>query len=184
MEFTLAFFAVQRLGFHEGQNAWMFVFVGLLIAFVQGGLVRRIVPRLGERRVALTGMIITIPGYLLVGATHGVGQLYLGLACLAVGSALVMPCMSSLVSRYAPAHRQGLALGVFRSMGSLARAVGPILGGVLYWRLGSSGPYYVGAGVALIPAAMALRLPAPPPSTPAAPDPSPDPGAEKGPGAG
>ena len=70
-----------------------------------------------------------------------------------------MPSLSALVSRYAPDERQGLALGVFRSVGSLARAIGPLLGGVLYWKLSSWGPYYVGAALALIPLGMALKLP-------------------------
>ena len=123
---------------------------------------RRLVPRTGERRLALVGMVATIPGYVLVGAAHQVWVLYLGLLFLAVGSALVMPCLSSLVSRYAPASRQGLALGVFRSMGSLARAVGPILGGLLYWRLGSGAPYWVALVCLLLPLGLALSLPQPP----------------------
>jgi len=163
MEFTLVFLARERLEFTELQNAWMFVFIGFVIAFVQGGLVRRLVPKLGEVRLAALGMALTVPGFVVVGAAHDVPRLYQGLALLAVGSAFVMPSLSSLVSRYSPAERQGLALGIFRSMGSLARALGPIAGGLLYFRLGGWGPYYVGAVVALVPLLMALRLPAPPP---------------------
>ena len=168
MEFTLTFLAVERLGFDEAQNAWMFVFVGLLIAFVQGGLVRRLAPRHGERRLASAGMVLTLPGFVVVGLAHSTGALYAGLAFLAVGSAFVMPCLSALVSRYSPADRQGLALGVFRSLGSLARAIGPLAGGLLYWKLGSWGPYYVGAVVLLVPLLLALRLPPVPEAVPEA----------------
>jgi MFS family permease len=166
MEFTLVFLAHERLGFDERDNALMFVFIGLTIAVVQGGLVRRLAPRHGERRLAALGMALTVPGFVLVGSAECVPMLYGGLACLAVGSAFVMPCMSALVSRYSPAERQGLAMGVFRSLGSLARAIGPIAGGLLYWKLGGYGPYYVGAAVAVIPLWMALRLPAPPEDPP------------------
>jgi MFS family permease len=169
MEFTLVFLAHERLGFTELQNAWMFVFIGFVIAFVQGGLVRRLVPRFGERCLAGIGMALTVPGFVLVGAAHTEGRLYQGLALLALGSAFVMPCMSSLVSRYSPAERQGLTLGIFRSMGSLARAIGPIVGGLLYFELGGWGPYYVGAVVAVIPLGLALRLPPPPEDQAAAP---------------
>jgi len=159
MEFTLVFLAVERLGYSERQNAWMFVFVGLLMVAVQGGAIRHLVPRLGERRLGLAGMALTPPGLLLVGAAGSSLTLYLGLTLLALGSALVMPCYSSLVSRYCPEERQGLALGIFRSLGSAARAVGPLLGGILYWRFGSWGPYYVGAVVILVPLALSLGLP-------------------------
>ena len=160
MEFTLTFLAFDRLGYKPRDNMWMFVFVGVIIALVQGGVVRRLAPKLGERKLASSGISLTIPGFVLVGWAQSSGVLYLGLACLAVGSALVMPCLSALVSRYTPDDRQGLALGVFRSMGSLARALGPVLGGLLYWGMGSWAPYYVGAVVLAVPLIIASRLPA------------------------
>jgi MFS family permease len=161
MEFTLVFLAVQRFAFTPRQNALMFVFVGVLIALVQGGLIRRLAPRLGDRRLARTGLVLILPGFLLVGFAGSVALLYAGLACMAVGSAFVMPCLGGLVSRYAPADQQGRALGSFRSVGALSRAVGPIAGGLLYWRLGSAGPYVAGAIFLLLPIVLSLRLPEP-----------------------
>ena len=159
MEFTLVFLARERLGFTEKQNGMMFVFIGLVIAFVQGGLVRRLAPRFGEHKLAVGGMALTVPGFVLVGLAQDTAGLYQGLALLAVGSAFVMPSLSSLVSRYTPDQRQGLALGIFRSLGSLARAIGPIAGGLLYFKLGAWGPYHVGGALAVIPLLMALGLP-------------------------
>lgn len=170
MEFTLVFLAREYHGFDERDNMWMFVFIGLLIALVQGGLVRRLAPKHGEQQLAVVGMALTVPGFILIGLTHSVGVLYAGLAFLAVGSAFVMPCLSALVSRYSPAEKQGLAMGVFRSLGSLARAIGPIAGGVLYWKLGPWGPYGVGALVALIPLLLALKLPPVPPDQATSPE--------------
>ncbi|MEM7307179.1 MAG: MFS transporter [Planctomycetota bacterium] len=159
MEFTLTFLAAERFAYSPTDNAWMFVFVGLMIAFVNGGVVRRVAPRFGERKVILAGLVILLPGFLAIAAAGGSGLFYAGLTCMAVGSALAMPCLSSLVSRYAPAERQGLVLGTFRSLGSLSRAIGPILGGLLYWSLGSAAPYYAGAAFLLLPLFAALGLP-------------------------
>jgi MFS family permease len=159
MEFTLTFLAVERFDFGPHDNMWMFIFVGLVIAFVQGGVVRRVVPRMGERKVAVIGLASLLPGFCLVGFASSVGVLYCGLGFMAVGSALAMPCFSALVSRYSPADVQGLVLGAFRSVGALSRAVGPLVGGVLYWILGSQAPYLVGALVILVPLGLALKLP-------------------------
>ena len=74
-------------------------------------------------------------------------------------SALAIPCLSALVSRYSPDDRQGFVLGTFRSFGALSRAVGPLLGGVLYWSLGSAAPYYAGAFLLLVPLLLAVQLP-------------------------
>ena len=83
---------------------------------------------------------------------------------MAVGSSLVMPSLSSLASRYVPDDRQGFALGVFRSFGSLARVVGPIAGGLLYYGLGALAPYLIGAVLLVLPLGLARRLPVPPSS--------------------
>ena len=162
IEFTLTFLTKERFDFEPRDMAWMFVYVGLIIAFVQGGIVRRVAPRFGERRVAQIGLVLTAPGFAWIGATQTVGGLYGGLAFMAFGSALVMPCLSALISRYTPPGEQGFALGSFRAMGSLARATGPAIGAVVYWRFTSAAPYYSGALFLVIPILLALSLPAPP----------------------
>ena len=161
IEFTLTFLAKERFNYTPRAMALMFVFVGLIIAFVQGGIVRRVAPKYGERLVARIGLLLTVPGFLLIGRATTGSALYSGLAFMAVGSALVMPCLSALISRYTPPDRQGLALGAFRSMGSLSRALGPILGSLAYWRFGSGSPYMAGAIFLLIPIGIAIALPQP-----------------------
>ena len=106
-----------------------------------------------------------MPGFVLIGMAQSSRALYAGLALVSIGSGLVLPCMSALVSRYTPEDRQGLALGVFRSNGALARAIGPFAGGLLYWQLGSWAPYYLGAGLLVLPLAMTLTLPPVPDGT-------------------
>jgi len=170
MEFTLTFLAAERLHYAPRDMVWLFVFSGLIIALVQGGFVRRLAPRLGERKVALQGLVVLVPGFALVGFVPTVPPsaapgplanaiLYGGLGLMAIGSALAMPCLSSLVSRYAPGDRQGLALGTNRSMMALARALGPIAASLTYWRWGSTAAYLAAAVVAVLPVLLALGLP-------------------------
>lgn len=166
MEFTLTFLAGERLGYGVAGNTRIFVFAGLVIALVQGGLVRRLVPRYGERFVARVGLAVLCPGFVAIGLAHSAPVLYLGLFLMSVGSALAMPSLSSLTSRYAPDDRQGLALGTNRSLGSLARAIGPLGSSLLYWRVGSGASYLVGAALLLWPLALAFGLP-PVPERPA-----------------
>jgi MFS family permease len=161
MEFTLPFLVADRFGFGPMDIAKMFVFIGLTLALVQGGLVRRLVPRFGEVRLTALGMALTIPALVTVGLAQSVLLLYVGLGLLAAGSAAVMPSLSALVSRYSPADRQGMAMGIFRSMGSLARALGPILGGMVYWKLGNQVPYPLAAAVIVVPLLIARGLPQP-----------------------
>lgn len=159
MEFSLTFLALDRLDYTPLQNAYMFLFVGFILAFVQGMYVRKRSPIIGPKRMAIHGLLMTVPGLVLVGSAHSNVVLYLGLLFMAVGSAQVIPCLTALVSLYAPNHEQGRLLGVFRSLGALARAVGPLIACVLYWRLGAGPAYYVGAVAVLLPALLATTLP-------------------------
>lgn len=159
MEFTLTFLAVERLAYTPMNNAGMFVFIGVIIALVQGGYVRRKAAQKGEKRLALQGLICLIPGLAIIAYASSTLALYFGLLFLAVGSAMAIPTLTSLVSLYTPASSQGEALGVFRSLGSLGRVFGPIMASVLYWKYSSSMPYLLGAFLILIPVFIVAKLP-------------------------
>ncbi|MBI4816351.1 MAG: MFS transporter [Deltaproteobacteria bacterium] len=161
MEFSLVFLTVERFDYAPMDNAMMFVFVGFIGALVQGGLMRRLATRFRETRLAITGMACVLLGMVGVAFASGGPSLYGALFLLAVGSALVMPSLSGLASRYAPESQQGRTLGLFRSAGALSRAIGPVLGGTIYWQLGSASPTLAGAIVILVPITLAFKLPEP-----------------------
>ncbi len=162
MEFTLTFLAVERLSYSGLDNAWMFVFIGVLIALTQGGYVRRKASRVGEKRMALQGLVLLIPGLLAIAWASSSWILYTGLFFLSIGSAMAIPCLTALISLYTPAQNQGLGLGIFRSLGALARVIGPLAAGLSYWRWGGAFPYLLGAAFLVIPIAMVACLPTPP----------------------
>ncbi|EQC46375.1 ferrochelatase [Bacteriovorax sp. BSW11_IV] len=159
MEFTLTFLAVERLGYSSMDNAYMFIFIGLIIALIQGGVVRRSAHKVGEKKMAIVGLISLIPGLLLIGNAYTSGMVYFGLFFLSVGSAMAIPCLTGLVSLYTPSQVQGRSIGIFRSLGALARVVGPIVASLVYWRIGSSGPYIYGAFFLIVPIIMLSFLP-------------------------
>lgn len=158
MEFSLTFLATERLAYSSMDNALMFTFVGVLGALVQGGYVRRQANRVGERQMALRGLAILIPGLIVTGFSHSSGVLYSGLFLLALGSAMIIPCMTALVSLYTPRHEQGVSLGIFRSMGSLGRVVGPLLASLLYFRLGATIMYALAALLTFLPLILIAQL--------------------------
>lgn len=163
MEFTLTFLAKDRFGYTSAKNGYLFLFIGIVIAVVQGGLVRRLAPKYGEVRLAFAGLIMIVPGLIIVALAQPPSEvtLYLGLFLLAAGSSLVTPSLTALVSLYTPTDRQGESLGVFRSLGSLGRAFAPIVAALVYWKFGSAWPYFGSAALLLVPIALATKLPKP-----------------------
>lgn len=161
MEFTLTFLAVERFGYTSMDNAKMFIFIGFIIAMTQGGYVRRKANSVGEIKMAVQGLALIIPGLLLIGFAGNQFVLYCGLAFLAMGSSMVIPCLTALVSLFTPAQDQGKALGQFRGLGSLGRVIGPILASLAYWRFGGSATYAVGAVAIIAPLVLVRSLPTP-----------------------
>ncbi len=163
MEFTLTFLAAERLHYTSMQNAYIFIYIGFIIAFVQGGVVRRKASSVGEKKMSMIGMVALIPGLLLISQAYTSGMLYAGLFFLAVGSSMIMPCLTTLITLYTPAEEQGRSVGIFRSMGALARVVGPILASIAYYKYGAWAPYVFGSAFLVMPILMLSQLPARPP---------------------
>lgn len=162
MEFSLTFLAHDRLGYGPGKNALMFLFVGAILALMQGGYVRRRSATIGPRRMTLHGLVMVIPALALVGMAgywESSAVLYVGLFLLAAGAAQATPCLTALVSVYTPADEQGRILGIFRSLGALARAIGPLIAAGLYWWIGPTIAYVLGALFIFVPLIMATGLP-------------------------
>ncbi|MFN0060188.1 MAG: MFS transporter [Planctomycetota bacterium] len=159
MEFTLVFLVRDRFGWSPAEMGWgVFGYSGVLIVLVQGGVVRRLAPRIGEKKLALVGLGLVAPGLVALAFAHGLPLLFVGLTLMAIGSALTNPAYSSLVSLHASAEHQGKVLGVFRSLGALGRAIGPLAACVAYWRFGSAAPYWCGALALAVPLLLMTRV--------------------------
>ena len=161
MEFTLTFLAVERFNFSPAQNGGMFVYIGLILVLVQGGIVRRLAHPIGEKRLAIAGLAFGVTAFLAIAMTVKIGLFFGGLALMAFSIGLTSPTLSALVSLYSSENDQGANLGVFRSAGSLARAIGPLVASFIYFIYGSQSTYLFGALVVIIPLVMALKLPLP-----------------------
>jgi MFS family permease len=136
-EFCLNFFLNEFKGFQPRDIGLTFLYIGMIIIFVQGGIVRRISGKVKEVNIILSGAGILMVGYLgmIFFSFHNFG-LYLSLGFLSVGSALIHPGLSSLASLLSKQEDQGKNLGIFRSFGSLARAFSPLTFALIYFGYG------------------------------------------------
>lgn len=160
MEQTLILFGERRLGMTPPQAGRLLGFVGVLMVVVQGGMVGRLVRRFGEGPLLVAGTACLVPGLLLVPAAQGWPLLVLAMVPLALGSGLLHPSLNALLSRRSPEDEQGGMLGLNQSVSSLARVVGPSVGGWLFEVRGLNAPYLLGgviAGVATLAAVAAIR---------------------------
>lgn len=157
-EVTFAQFLHGRLALPHDRVSLMFVYVGVLAAVIQGGLMGRLSRRFGEARLVLAGLLSIAVGCSAIAATHRIAPLLAVLVVVSFGAGVVMPSLTSLVSRTAGAAGQGAALGAFQSVGSLARVIGPFAAEVALGRWGVAAPPLGAAVLALFAAVGALFL--------------------------
>jgi MFS family permease len=152
----------------------LFVFCGLIGAFIQGGLIGRFVKLLGEPKLIALSLVITGVALTLLPFLKGEGQLkwsavlhladgpwikmLLALALLSIGSSLTRAPVFGLLSNLTPANEQGATIGVAQSAGSLARILGPLFAAALYVHIPEL-PYVICGGISILAGLLAaLRL--------------------------
>jgi DHA1 family tetracycline resistance protein-like MFS transporter len=159
LESTFALWAYSSFDWGPRQIGWIFFYVGLVLAAIQGGFVRRFAPRIGEAWLAIGGALMLTFGLALLPFALSLTAVLAVMTVLSIGMGCLNPAVTSLVSRAAGADERGGILGVNQSAQSLARILGPALAGPVYAAAGRNAPYYVGAMIMLVVVAMAMKLP-------------------------
>jgi MFS family permease len=158
MEASITFLAARRFGYTAGQNGLMLGFLGVCSIVTQGFIVRVLLKRADEISVLKAGLVSTGAGLLAIGLSTRPWLMYLGLAFVAVGSGLVNPSTTGLISLYSSQDEQGRVLGIFRSLGSLARAVTPVLAGAVFFIFGSKCVFVAAAALTIAAFGLSMRL--------------------------
>ena len=165
MENTIVFLTFALFAFSPRDNAALFLFNGACMILAQG-LSRRLVGRLGQRRVVMLGMAVAAAAFVVVAfiphvraqpADGSLPLFYAGLGLISFATGLILPSVSALVSLYSPASEQGRNLGILRSAGSLARIIGPVSAALLYFHFGSHLWVYLAGAVLMLPALWLVR---------------------------
>ena len=159
MEFTLTFLAAERFHYTPAQNGFIFLYVGFFLVLIQGALVGRLSAKFGEKRMALYGLGCGVIAFLLLSHSETLPLFYASLTMMALAGGLVNPSLTSLVSLYSGEEKQGVNLGLFRSSGSFARAIGPLLAAAVYWYFGAKAAYLLAGIVIIVPLYRCLFLP-------------------------
>ena len=159
MEATLVLLTEHKYGFTVQQNGLMFAYIGLIMVFVQGGLIGRLSKRFGEQKLIFFGSLLVVLGLLGTPASTAPLVLYGALALLALGSGMNTPANQSMLSKLAPAEDVGGIMGVGQSLSTLGRILGPLAGGAAFQYFGMQSPYFVGAAAMIAACVLSLLLP-------------------------
>ena len=164
MTATFSLFAAHRFGFDAWHTGFLFGYVGVIGAVIQGGLLGRLLKLVGDKPLAVTGTAIFAASVFCFPLSHTITALVIASTGFAIGNSLMTPTLNGLASKSVSASLQGRVLGVMASTASLARIIGPVLGG---WLLGRDlidsahygrTPYWTSSAIMLIALGFALTV--------------------------
>jgi MFS family permease len=141
METTLSLLCATVFDLSATQIYWLFGYLGVVTTVMQGGVIGRLVPRVDETRLLSIGIALLACGLVATPFSLPVVPLLVALGAIAVGQGTASPLLSSLLSKASPDKDRGEVLGLSQSLGSLARILGPLWGGLLFDKAGPAGPY-------------------------------------------
>jgi len=142
-EATFSIWGQKQFGFTEGSASIVFVFVGVTLVAVQGGLIGPLTEKLGSRKLLRIGLSLVAVGLLLLGITTTWPMLFVALFLLSLGQGVSGPSGGALVAELAPIERRGEAIGYQQSTAAFGRVAGPVMAGALFDHVGISAPFLV-----------------------------------------
>jgi len=147
---TFALFTARRFGFDAPKTGYVFAAFGVLGAVIQGGFIRPIVRRLGDKSTFMLGLAFGACGLLACAMVYSVPLFLLTLVPLAFGIGFGHPTMASLVSLVADGDEQGRVQGAASAVESLGRTIGPVWGNASLEQFGEAAPYLSAATLLLL----------------------------------
>ena len=133
---------MQKFAWHEREVGISLGVVGLMVGLVQGVLIRRTIPILGQEKSVYTGLFLYAMGMILFAVATQGWMMYLFTAIYCLGG-LAGPALQGIISNHVPANEQGELQGGLTSLISITAIVGPpVMAGLFSWFTRANSPVY------------------------------------------
>ncbi|MFL5402190.1 MAG: MFS transporter [Gemmatimonadales bacterium] len=158
MTSVLALYLGAEFGIDEKTIGYVFLYVGVLSFVMRSVLLGPIVDRIGETWAMRIGTVLLVVGLALYPLPRDLWTLALVIPLVPIGTALLFPATTSLMSRYSEPGELGTTMGVAQTFAGLARVMAPILATITFQRLGHGWPFYVAGGFVALVGIMAFQV--------------------------
>lgn len=161
---TWTYYTILKFKWNEEWVGYSLAFVGLTIGLVQGGLIRVVIPKIGQVKSIYLGLILYLVGYVLFALATDGWMMFAFMVPFALGG-LAMPAIQGVIANQVPANEQGEMQGAITSLISLTAIIGPILMTELFYRFTKDetnvyfpgAPFMMGAFLTLISIFVCVR---------------------------
>ena len=162
MTAILPLFLNARFGVTEKTIGYFFLYVGALSFVMRSVVLGPVVERIGEMGAMRVGTMTLMLGLLVYPLPRSLWLLAVFIPLIPIGTALLFPATTSLMSRGTPREELGVTMGVAQTFAGLARVIAPLAATVAYQRIGIGSPFVVAGIVVALVGVLAFRLPVPP----------------------
>jgi multidrug resistance protein len=140
---TVPLLLEERLGVTAQTVGAFITYLGGVGVLVRTLVLGRMVDRLGEARLSRLGAVLLAAGLALTGLAHDGWVLLIAFTLMPLGTGLLFPCVTGLLSQVVPLGQRGLYMGVQHTYGGVSRVAFPIAAGYLIDRFGVGVPFWI-----------------------------------------
>ena len=158
MTSVMALYLGAEFGIDEKTIGYIFLYVGVLSFVMRSLLLGPIVDRIGETWAMRIGTMLLVVGLALYPLPRSLWTLAIVIPLVPIGTALLFPATTSLMSRASDPRELGTTMGVAQTFAGLARVMAPILATIAFQRLGHGWPFYLAAGYVALVGLMAFQV--------------------------
>ncbi|MBI2545056.1 MAG: MFS transporter [Candidatus Aenigmarchaeota archaeon] len=124
-------FANKLLSWTEGQIGYYFAMIGVVSFISQAFGIRYLLTKVNETLLIRIGLVLFSVGYLMLGFATSAYHVIAAGFLFSLGFSFINPNTQSLISLESKKDEQGVVMGISQSFGSLARVLGPVIGGAI-----------------------------------------------------
>lgn len=141
-----SFYTQEKFHWNETWIGYSLGFVGLTVAIVQGGLIRVIIPKFGQKKSIMFGLSLYVLGFVLFAFASEGWMMFAFMVPYALAG-ITGPAIQGIISTQVKPDEQGELQGIMTSFMSLASIIGPLLMSYLFAHFTSkqSSIYFPGA---------------------------------------
>jgi DHA1 family tetracycline resistance protein-like MFS transporter len=159
-----SYYNMEKFGWSEDWVGYSLAFVGLMIAVVQAGLIRVLIPKYGNEKCLYIGLIFYTIGMILFAFASQGWMMFPFIVVYCMGG-IAGPALQSIISGHVPPNEQGELQGGLTSLMSVTAVIGPLLMSYLFFYFTKNAsikfpgaPFIAGAFFMLISAIIAYRV--------------------------
>jgi MFS transporter, DHA1 family, tetracycline resistance protein len=150
IEVSLFLYVKDKFSLSLEQASLGFAYIGLILVFTQGFLVRKMLPKYGEKKLIKISLVLFAFGVGSIPLAPTLLLFAIPVTILSIAQGLLSPSLTGSISLKENSENQGRVMGVTQSLSALGRILGPAIAGAIYLSTNTVGPFYISSLLAIL----------------------------------